>query len=210
MPVLKQYTSSNSGIWKIEETWEELLSLLTDKEAYIPFINRNKSDTRKTEWLAVRVLLKMLLGKETRIAYHDNGAPFLPESNLYISISHTKGYAAILLDTHPEIGIDIEYISDRVRRIYTRFLNPSELHLIGEKPSTETLLICWSAKETVFKTTRQKSVDWQNDLHIISFDTDSKQLQIQKNLTAQSEICSINYITSPEFVMTQSHLKSRK
>ncbi len=204
MPVLQQYTSSCCGIWKIEETWEELLSLLTDKEAYIPFLNRSKSDTRKAEWLAARVLLKTLLGKETLIAYHANGTPYLPESHLHISISHTKGYAAVLLNTHLNIGIDIEYISERIRKIYTRFLNKSELCLIGEQPDTETLLVCWSAKETAFKMTGQASVDWRKDLQILSFNPIVRQLSIREKLTPQSETYSINYMITPEFVITQS------
>ena len=50
-----------------------------------------------------------MLGRETPVAYHPDGIPYLPDADLHISISHTKGYAAVLLDTQPRIGIDIEY-----------------------------------------------------------------------------------------------------
>ena len=98
-------------------------------EAYLPILNRYKSEGRKSEWLSVRVLLKELTGSEPDILYHDNGAPYLPESSLHISISHTKGFAAVLLSPNKPVGIDIEYRSERIHRIKSRFLSETEFEL---------------------------------------------------------------------------------
>ncbi|MDO4702769.1 4'-phosphopantetheinyl transferase superfamily protein [Tannerella sp.] len=204
MPVLPEYTTPQRGIWKIEESRDELLALLTRKDDYMPFLSRCKSDSRQTEWLAVRTLLKTMLGHETSIAYHPDGIPYLPDEELHISISHTKGYAAVLLGTQPRIGIDIEHRSERIRKLYERFLGESEQRLIGRQPDTETLLICWSAKETAFKMMRKRAVDWRNDLQIISFDAQHRQLSIRETLTPYATLCSIRYIATPEFIMTQS------
>lgn len=204
MPVLPEYTTSLRGIWKIEESRDDLLALLTRKDDYVPFLNGCKSDTRQTEWLAVRTLLKTMLGRETPIAYHPDGIPYLPDADLHISISHTKGYAAVLLDTQPRIGIDIEYRSERIRKLYDRFLGEAEQRLIGRHPDTETLLICWSAKETAFKMMRKRAVDWRNDLRIVSFDPQLRQLSIRETLTPHATLCSIGYIVTSEFIMTQS------
>jgi len=69
---------------------------------------------------------------------------------------------------------------------------------------TDTLLICWSAKETAFKMMRKRAVDWRNDLQIVSFDPQLRRLSIRETLTPHATLCSIGYIATPEFIMTQS------
>ncbi|MDR2041705.1 MAG: 4'-phosphopantetheinyl transferase superfamily protein, partial [Tannerella sp.] len=170
MPVLQKSTSPLWGIWKIEERWEELLALSEWPDAYRSFLDSSRSEDRKTEWLAVRMLLRELLGHETRIAYHPQGAPYLPDAPYHISISHTKGYAAVLLHPDHPVGIDIEYRSERIRKLASRFLTEPELQLLGENPGIAELLTCWSAKETAFKITGQRIADWQKDLHILAGD----------------------------------------
>lgn len=95
--------------------------------------------------------LQELTGGSALIAYHPNGAPYLSGSSLHISISHTKGYAAVLLQDHPAAGIDIEYRSERVSRIRSRFMNPEEEAGIDKEYETEHLLLHWCAKETLLK-----------------------------------------------------------
>jgi phosphopantetheinyl transferase len=206
MPVLQKYQSPLWGIWKIEESWEELLCLTGRSDEYLPHLQRSKSDSRKSEWLAVRLLLKEL-GVNATIAYHDNGVPYLPDLEYYISISHTKGYAAILLGSDKPVGIDIEYRSERIHKIKTRFLNEKELSLLGENPETIALLICWSAKETAFKMMEQKVADLQNDIHILTFEPlspSSGYLTVQETLTPQAAVYRIKYSVTQDFVVTRS------
>ena len=208
MPLLQKYHSPLWGIWKIEESWDEMLRQLEWQEAYLPFLNQRKSDGRKSEWLAVRLLLKELSGTETVVSYRDNGAPFLPDSALHISISHTKGFAAILLSSDKPVGIDIEYCSERVRRIKSRFLSEQELKLLGNSPKTNELLVCWCAKETAFKMTEQKTADMQNDIHIINFkpaqDSNHGTITIKESLTPHLSVFHLEYMITPDFVVTRS------
>lgn len=81
---------------------------------------------REREQKAVLCLLRSMLDDDTATIYHNaDGKPFIPDYN--ISISHTRGYAAVMLSKTHSVGIDIEYISDRVGRIATRFLHPDEI-----------------------------------------------------------------------------------
>ena len=96
MPLLLKHTAPLRGVWKIEESSDTLFSLLENGEEYLSQLEDIHTEHRRREWLASRVLLQTLLGRPARIAYHPNGAPYLLDSSLYISISHTKGYAAIL------------------------------------------------------------------------------------------------------------------
>lgn len=100
MPLLMKHTGPLWGIWKIEEPSEVLLALLQNRKEYLPQLELIRTEQRRREWLASRVLLQELTGGSALIAYHPNGAPYLSGSSLHISISHTKGYAAVLLQDH--------------------------------------------------------------------------------------------------------------
>ncbi|MCR4603591.1 MAG: 4'-phosphopantetheinyl transferase superfamily protein [Prevotella sp.] len=110
---------------------------------------------REREHYAVNRLLLAMTGDETlTIGHAPSGKPFLQSlsnpssalSQLHISISHTKGYAVLLLSETSEVGVDIEYRSDRVERIASRFIRPDE-----QVETTMQKLLLWSAKETIYK-----------------------------------------------------------
>lgn len=96
------------------------------------------------------MLLAAMTGDSTLFIDHEpSGKPFIsPASCLSISISHTRGYAAILLSDSTETcgGVDIEYRSDRVQRIARRFIHDEE-----HAETTDDMLVLWSAKEAVYK-----------------------------------------------------------
>ena len=78
MPLLKTWTEENGrwGIWQVTETMEELYACLSDDVVRQEF-ERLKAPSRKLEYLAVRVLLKTMLGKEVRSGHEPSGKPFL-------------------------------------------------------------------------------------------------------------------------------------
>ena len=57
MPLLMKHTGPLWGIWKIEESSEVLLSLLRNREEYLPQLELIRTEQRRREWLACRVLL---------------------------------------------------------------------------------------------------------------------------------------------------------
>jgi 4'-phosphopantetheinyl transferase len=163
--------STQVGIWKIEETTAELhvrARLSSAEEAqFISF----KSETRKKQWLGYRILLnEMLPGDPPVLEYDAFGKPALQESRLFLSISHSGEYAAVILSkTHP-VGIDIERITDRIERIRSRFLSPEEELMIGETNRLEKLYVAWGAKESLYKIYGRPDVELQRDIFIESFD----------------------------------------
>ena len=104
MALLREYKeiAYQWGIWKTEESTEELLALLPDPERYEQQLTRFSSPHRKLEWLSVRVLLYQLLGEEKIIEYAPSGKPRLADSSYFISISHTRGYVAVILSPGPK------------------------------------------------------------------------------------------------------------
>lgn len=102
---------------------------------------------RQRERNAVNGLLRKLLG-DVALRHDEAGKPLLEGYN--ISISHTVnkqgGYVAIMISRKHQVGIDIEYVSERVMKIAERFLRNDE------NPKTVAdHLVCWCAKEAVYK-----------------------------------------------------------
>lgn len=113
------------GLWKIEPD--------------------NRLNARQNERVAVACLLTEMLGDEAEGLDHlSSGKPVL--AGWHVSVSHTKGYAAVLLSRTREVGVDIEYRSDRVGRVASRFLRDDE-----HPGDMAAMLAYWSAKEAVYK-----------------------------------------------------------
>lgn len=173
MPLLSRWKENDGlwGIWHVTETGEELRSFLSD-HAVSEELELLKAPSRKLEYLAVRVLLKVLRGREGQIGHEVSGKPFLVGENCHISISHTKGYVAVGLHETLHPGIDIETFGERVRKVETRFVREDEM---PERKSMESreelyqLLLHWSAKETMFKVLDCEEVDFLRHLKVEPF-----------------------------------------
>lgn len=204
MPLIQRHPSLLLGVWKIEETVSELLSMLEGEGFYTSSLESFRTENRKKEWLATRVLLKELLGEELRITYEEDGSPYLSEApDMMISISHTKGYVAVYCCENKRVGVDIEYLSDRVVKIKNKFLSEEELSCIDLADEAKHLLIYWCAKETLFKLIRQTGVDFCRHLHIEPFPLQKEGfVQVRETKTSKAEVFKLAYIITPEFVFT--------
>jgi phosphopantetheinyl transferase len=216
MPLLNVYKSPLVGIWKIRESWQELFDSLINKDAYFPDLEKLQADKRKQEWLATRLLLQHLAGRDTCLRYQKNGAPFLPDGKYYISISHTPGFAAVLLSNSPHPGIDIEYPSERAWRLREKYMNENELTFIlslchqkrsdeNNIPTSETEIatLCWCAKETAYKALGETEVDFSEHLCIEPFRPAKEGILIlNERRTEQKRRFKINYRVTEDFILT--------
>lgn len=199
------YTEENNsykwGIWKIEEEPEVLLSQLLNKQDLKNFLDNATSPARILERIVVRVLLKTLLGEEKTISYYSNGKPYFEDGSTNISISHTKDFVAVILSKSPLLGIDIEYMSDRVKRIQSRFI--SDLEYIDPQNETLHLLLHWSAKETMYKALSREKIDLKNNFHIKKF-IPQKQgtFEASETFTEDNLNFRIHYIVTDDYVVT--------
>lgn len=208
MPIFYRHTELTCqwGIWKTDETVEELLGMLPHEEKYRQDIQRFIADSRRLEWLAVRVLLYTLLGEEKEILYHSNGRPYLPDGSFSISISHTKGYVAVLLG-QPENkpGIDIEYYSERVRKVAHKYMRNDENPALFQESEVWSLLLHWSAKETMFKCLDTPEVDFREHLQLFPFAVEKQGvISAAEYRTAEKRNFLIHYYVFPNFVLTFS------
>ena len=209
MPLFYVHQSPVIGVWKIVEPWQELLDLFQNKTLYADEVLTIHSDKRKSEWLAVRLLLKHLTGAEMLVDYKDHGAPFLKNYPYNISISHTKGYAALILSKHTNPGIDIEHRSGRALKLCKKFINTQELEqlnlLLRNHLHDPELFatICWCAKETAFKALQENGVDFIKHFHISPFTLSNKgDILLKETKTHRQESYQIHYQITDDFIIT--------
>lgn len=191
------------GIWKMDESVEELLALLPTREPYEDGLRRFTALHRKLEWLSVRVLLYQLLGKTVEIAYEPSGKPYLVDHSHFISISHTKGYVAVILSTVSEVGIDIEQYGPRIHKVAHKFMRDDEVATPYNDDSTWSLLLHWSAKEVMFKCMDAAEVDFREHLRIFPFAISSQgEFQSCEYRTDLKRSFLIHYQIHADFVLT--------
>jgi len=174
MPLLKMESlgpNTQFGVWKIEETKEDLKEQVeldpAEEDQYTSF----KSEVRKKQWLSYRILLKEMLSPDPPFLEYDAfGKPRLKNSGLFLSISHSGDYSAVITSKTCPVGIDIERLKDRIHRIKDKFLTVEEDQEIGEANRLEKLYVAWGAKEALYKIYGRPEVDFQRDIFIDSFD----------------------------------------
>lgn len=168
MLYLKEYITESTliGIWKIEETREQLLAMLSRQE-WVQHISTVKSESRVLEILVARILLKKLIGEEKEVYYTPSGKPFLTDQSFHISVSHTKGYVAVAINKGKEIGLDIEQISEKIKRVRSRVVSEDEY--VDSENELIHLLLHWSAKEAMFKFIDREGVNFLDNLLVEKF-----------------------------------------
>jgi len=203
MPLFDSQTQDNFSwaIWKIDETAKDMAALLEND--YTSEYEVFSLENRRKEFLAARLLLKILINKEERILYTTEGKPYLANNQFQLSISHTKGYVAVIVHPNQPVGIDIEHKSPRVLNIRHRFLSDEELLHISVNDGVNHLLTCWSAKESMFKIINEPSIDFKEHLHLNPFDFQkNKLIHAFETRTNQKQAFDIHFKEYEDFVFT--------
>ena len=96
---------------------------------------------------AVAQLITKHIGPEARLLHDPDGAPLLAGSDLHISISHSRHFAALMTDPTRRCGVDIEEARpEQLLKVRSKFLTDRELPLWADD-----LLTAWTIKEAVYK-----------------------------------------------------------
>ncbi|MEG1616399.1 MAG: 4'-phosphopantetheinyl transferase superfamily protein [Bacteroidales bacterium] len=192
-----------TGIWHIEENEQQLLDLLYDPSLYEEQLAVLTNEKRRLEFLAVRVLLRELTGGQKCVGYEPSGKPFLTDHSFQISISHTHGYAAVMIHPTQPVAIDIERRADRVMRLRSKFLNRREEEGTDSASPLLYTLICWSAKETLFKIMNCQQVDFKDHLLLTPFQVaDSGSIEAYETRSGYAQADRIAYEVQRDYVLT--------
>lgn len=126
---------------------------------------------QRIEWLACRVAIRQLI-EEQGMPYQGLqkdgfGKPHLIGLPWHISLSHTGGWAAVVLHRSKPVGIDIEPIREQFKRVVPRVLSESEIiHAAGDP---NRLAVYWCAKEALYKLYGKRQLTFREHLHIEPF-----------------------------------------
>lgn len=184
------------GLWAIEDTTEQLIAQ-DPRLAGVTEANRYHADARRREVLAVYALLFAMTGDGSRRIGHDAlNRPMV--DGYHVSISHTRGYAALILSRHEPVAVDIEYYSTRVARVLSKFVRPDE-----QATDTTSQLLHWSAKETVYKLCAEEDLQY--------FDMRLKPMTVSTSGTLRvddlkvAKTLDVHYRVTPDYVLTYAH-----
>ena len=164
---------SQLGIWKIEEPEQfffDRLSLAQVEQAELaPLRGR-----RRIEWLASRYLIHDLLSDEPEwdripLQKDEFGKPHHYGSPLELSFSHTHEWVAVIISERP-VGIDIQVFVEKIGRLKSKFLRPSELDSLRPESDLEHLHFYWAAKEALYKAYGRRELDWKEHILVEPFD----------------------------------------
>lgn len=188
------------GIWAISESSDDFWALSPYVESSRSEFNAlYKSEQRKCEVLAVRLLVKEIIGDNVQLLHQDNGKPYL-SSGMNISISHTRGFAVIIVSHSKQVSVDIEYFSNRIERIRSKFMRDDE-----NASSQVKLLMHWCAKETMYKLFPEDNLTF-NKMQLLSVDgNDSTGIITAKNIFRNRNV-SVYYRTFCNCLLTYAVL----
>jgi len=152
------------GIWKIEEPESFFLNR-------VPLKQQVTHPYKRLQHLAGRMLLPELFEdfplQEIIIA--DTRKPFLEDEVYHFSISHCGNFAGAIASKENRVGVDIEFVSSRLKGISTKFLTEDERKYLEKWQYMSTLhlqmmTIIWSSKEAIFKWYGEGSVDFKKHM----------------------------------------------
>ena len=132
------------------------------------------------------------------IGHAASGQPLL--RGYHVGVTHTKGYAALMLSKSCDVACDIEHFSDRVERIKSKFLRKDE-----KADDLDSLLVHWCSKETVYKLFPEDNLQF-SQMRVGPFSTMSDWACEVENMK-RGEKVRVDFELTMQFVLTYAFRK---
>ncbi len=172
MPLYKTITPNSQTvvkIWKIDESYDDLMKPLTLKPETLKRVLSMKSELHQRGFLSVRHLLAEFGYTDADLFYDENGKPHLHDGR-QISITHSFNYAGVIVSDNL-IGIDIEKQRDKITIIAHKFID-YELDYLDENANDyiKKLIAIWCVKESLYKLFATPGVSFKKYFFVIPFE----------------------------------------
>lgn len=153
----------------IEEVSQNGVEFLSFREK-LSFANISRTDKR-VEWKGARLAIKFAL-ECISLPYpgffkDEHGKSHPMDGYGYVSLTHTKGIAAAIFHKDMPVGIDLDFVREKVVRLGPKFLDPSEINFLNNDPVLYT--IAWSAKESIFKCQGKRGISLKKNILLEPF-----------------------------------------
>lgn len=190
----KLQDNTEIAVWKIDETETFFINGLSLLPVELSELNLLKG-RRRLEWLASRYLVHLMLTDlglsdlDSRIPLikDTHGKPYLENSGLHVSFSHSHEMAAAIL-SHRSVGIDIQYFVSKIEIISQKYLRNVEASALKPNTRLQQLHIFWGAKESMYKSYGKKELDFRDQIMVDPFDFEEKGSMIMGKLEKNGKI----------------------
>ena len=132
------------------------------------------------------------------IGHAASGQPLL--RGYHVGVTHTKGYAALMLSKSCDVACDTEHFSNRVERIKSKFLRKDE-----KADDLDSLLVNWCGKETVYKLFPEDNLQF-SQMRVGPFSTMSDWACEVENMK-RGEKVRVDFELTMQFVLTYAFRK---
>lgn len=170
MPFLapEEHPQRQISYWKITEPESVLAEQVLPEEALKA--QGIKHPARRLEYLASRLLLQKSVQKVglryRGIQKDKTGKPWLSDyPDVQLSLTHTAGFSALILQKGQPVGIDAEKPHIRLNKVVGRVFAEQELKWAD---SLAKKCVGWCAKEALYKWSGEQALFFRKDLR---FDT---------------------------------------
>ena len=153
MPLYKSITVNSQTsvkIWKIEESYNDLIAPLDLKPQSLKRVEGMKSDLHQRGFLSVRHILREFGYTDQDLFYDAYGRPHLKDGK-HISITHSFTFSGVII-SDKAVGIDIEMQRDKIAIIAKKFVDYEFNYLeTGAEDYIRKLTVIWGVKESLYK-----------------------------------------------------------
>lgn len=163
---IKPNPATTVYVWKIEESYQELIKKIRLNQRSLDRINDMKSELHQRGFLSVRHLLKTAGYTDFDLYYNHYGKPLLKDGK-HISITHSYNFSAIIISSS-EVGIDIEKNREKITSIQDKFVN-TEYDSLSDEDLVKQLTVVWGAKESMYKIYPFGGLSFKNHIAINPF-----------------------------------------
>ena len=171
MPLYKSIavnSQTDVKIWRITESFEELLEPLDLSENSMARVMDMKSSIHQRGFLSVRHLLRAFGYTDQDLYYDQNGKPHLKDGK-FISISHSFQFSGVIVSDEA-VGIDIEKQRPKIDRIARKFIDYEFQYLDGQSQDyIRKLTLIWCIKESLYKQFATPGLSFKKHTIVIPF-----------------------------------------
>lgn len=155
-------------VWHLDEEAPQLLALCREAGIVVEDLERLPVK-RQREKAAERLLLCRAFGHPVTLSHDAQGAPFIVDEEVNISITHTPHLVAVAIDEQQVVGLDAEQADrQQVLKVRDKFLNAGEQQFIAPDDRSSHI-IAWTAKEAIIKAERNSALDWTDGICLEPF-----------------------------------------
>ena len=210
MPLFKTINVSPATqilVWKVTESFDELLGKVVLKEKTQLRLNGMKSEVHQRAFLSVRMLIQEAGVSDYDLHYDEFGKPYL-DDHRYISITHSHNFAAIII-SEETVGIDMELQREKILRIADKFID-CEFDYLKLEPLDEyikKLTVIWGAKEAIFKIRNEKGISFKDHIQVAPFSLTESQTQACLLFDDLEKKFEVNYLEIENFTLVYAFEK---